>query len=320
MIDEPSPEDHKEDANGQSAEPHVSGADRGQKAYQRAQKAYEATNRLGKRLRETVGRLTTSEWITAVFTVVIAAGTVWNVVVVKSSLSILQGQLDEMKATREGSDKSFGDQLAVMRDQASAMRGQLNQMTATRRPWIAVDDFTITGIEIFPAGAGVIVDSRFKMVNLGQSPAVNVFISTALIFSGSEDFSSAIAKRICRPRPKGEDDLLDSYKSIVLPGESVELKSFHGAPSLAAAFSHSIEKPDGRTREDVEANFILAGCITYQVLGDSESHRTGFAYKATSLDLKDPDYKRVLKIPTDKGVVKDVVLTSVPFQAGNFAD
>jgi hypothetical protein len=98
MHDQQGPNDGQGKAEGDRTPSNVSMLNRRQKAYQRAQRAYEATQRLGKRLSDTAGRLTTSEWITAIFTAVIAAATIWNVVVVKGSLHVLQGQLNEMQA------------------------------------------------------------------------------------------------------------------------------------------------------------------------------------------------------------------------------
>ena len=186
MIDKPGPEDHKEDAKGQSVDPYVSGMDGGQKAYQRAQKAYEATKRLGKRLSETAGRLTTSEWITAIFTVIIAAATIWNVVVVRNSLGILQGQLDEMKAARESGD----------------------------RPWLQSVGLKVKSFR--SDGKYVAIWTNLSLKNVGHSPALKVHITTALMpsLSTSEEASEVI--RLCR---KAKANSYNFYSSIMFPGE-----------------------------------------------------------------------------------------------------
>jgi hypothetical protein len=97
VDNEPNSAHQQQKANGSARASNILKTDAGQKAYNRAQKTYEATKRLGKRLRETAARLTASEWMTAILTAAIAAATVWNVVVVETSVGIMRGQLIAMK-------------------------------------------------------------------------------------------------------------------------------------------------------------------------------------------------------------------------------
>ena len=67
---------------------------------------------------------------------------------------IIWGQLGEMKAAREGGDRSMADQMDVMRTQAKAMQGQFDLMNQqmqdarqTQRAFITVSDVTITKSE-----------------------------------------------------------------------------------------------------------------------------------------------------------------------------
>jgi hypothetical protein len=55
MGDEPNPENQQDEAESKGVRPHVSKLSARQKAYQRAQQAYEATKRLGRRLNQTTG-------------------------------------------------------------------------------------------------------------------------------------------------------------------------------------------------------------------------------------------------------------------------
>ena len=148
MGDEPNSGDQQDKAESKSKTPLVLKLNARQKAYQRAQDAYKATHRLGKRLSQTAGRLTTSEIIAAVLTAVIAGATVWNVVVVQRTLPILQGQLDEM------------------RDE--------------QRPWIYSDSFA-------PQGPITISDGKieFRMdytaINVGKSTASDVRAHAVLL-------------------------------------------------------------------------------------------------------------------------------------------
>ena len=81
------PESHKNDRNPVAA----THATESRKADQfSGHKGYETAKRLAKRLRSTSKKLTISEWLTVIFTGVIAAATVWNVYVVT-------GQLGEMR-------------------------------------------------------------------------------------------------------------------------------------------------------------------------------------------------------------------------------
>ena len=232
---------------------------------------------------------------------------------------IIWGQWGEMKATREGGDKSFDAQLAVMQAQAKATQGQLDQMTVDQRPWLAISDLKFNDITVYPVGAGILIDSSYKLTNLGRSPATEVIINTNLVFSDRESFNDQSTRSLCNEHPSTDDRLLATHNETILPRQVVMLESYPLLKiNFAATFSHHIEELENAGVSSVAADFFLAGCITYESLGNEAFHHTGFAYKAQGLNVKMPGYP-FARIPFDKGLVKeDLVVLPSPY--GNFAD
>lgn len=243
-----------------------------------------------------------------------------------SQFRIYEGQLNEMRAAREGSDKSFAAQLAVMQaqtramqGQAQAMQGQLDQMTADQRPWLAVSDLRFNDIVVYPVGAGILIDTSYKVTNLGRSPATDVFIKTALIFSERENFNGRLTRDLCNEHPSTDERLLATYSETVLPTQVLFLESGPMLKiDLAATFSHRIEDLENAGVSSIAADFFLVGCITYKALRSGAFHHTGFAYKAQDLDIKLPGFP-FTRVPFEKGIVKDNLIV-MPSPYGNFAD
>jgi hypothetical protein len=144
MRGEPKPRGQQGHRENKSAKPHIPKLDARQVVYQYARKTYEATKRLVKRLRESVGRLTISERIAAVLTAVIAGATVWNVVVVQNTLPILRSQVDEM------------------RDE--------------QRPWVFAQVIGMSG-KVARHADGMTVPLSFVLTNSGHLPASYVWVN-----------------------------------------------------------------------------------------------------------------------------------------------
>lgn len=231
---------------------------------------------------------------------------------------IIWGQLGEIKTAREGGDKPFADQISVMQDQVKAIQGQVNQIMAKQRPWLAVSDLKSNDIAVYPVGPGILIDASYKITNFGYFPAVEVFISTALIFSDRESFDDQSARNLCNEHPRIDDKLLAGYSNLILPGQVLELIGYPLRPNFATIFSHGVENLVNAGVRSVAADFFLAGCITYRTLGSEILHHTGFAYKAQIIDARMPDYT-FARLPLDKGPVRGNLVV-IPTPYGNFAD
>ena len=236
-----------------------------------------------------------------------------------SQYLIFSRQLDEMRRTREDGDKSFADQLAVMQAQANAMQGQLDQMAVDQRPWLSVSNLSVDGLRVFPVGAGVLASATYKVINLGHSPAVAVFINTDLVFVGIDKFDDWTARQLCKPQPAGEERLMVTYSDAILPGQTLNI---NGWPSEAGSFSHSTRALEDAGRYNINADFILTGCVTYRLLGSDILHETGFAFRTQAFQLQGPQHTVVpLPIEIDqKGEVRTGPLITTPSSYGNFAN
>lgn len=256
-----------------------------------------------------------------------------------SQFFIFQGQLQEMRATREGAEASTADQMAVMRDQAKAMQGQLDQMQAAQRPWLLVDGMSVSGIEQFPVGSGITAFARYKLTNLGRSPATAIFIKTALILKSLDKFDAGSVRKLCLPQPTSEDDrILAEYSDTVLPGQTETI----GGIGDAASFSHSIKNIDAerdaanKAAQDAATKagipnaitnkptkgwgtlFItptLVGCVTYKTPGSDVTHETGFAF-----DARNGFFSNIPVEVGQKGTIFDGRLDVTPSSIGNFAN
>ena len=148
----------------------------------------------------------------------IALLTVATIIVGYSQFVIYKRQLDEMRATREGGDKSFAAQLAVMQAQATAMQGQLNQMTVDQRPWLLSHDLTVEAIDVVPDIPMIMIGADHKITNFGQSPAMDVFINTGLFINGIDIVNVSAIRNLCARRPFGSE-MFFFYRDIMAPGK-----------------------------------------------------------------------------------------------------
>ncbi len=120
-------------------------------------------------------------------------------------------------------------------------------------------------------------------------------------------------------QPSNSERLFIKYNDVILPEQTLNIEGF---PSLAGTFSHNTEKLQQAGRDTIDADFILAACITYKVLGSDALHATGFALKAQSLNFRAPKYdpEPILIEIGKKGDVKITPPILFPAPYGNFAD
>ncbi len=117
---------------------------------------------------------------------------------------IIWGQWGEMKAAREGGDKSFADQIAVM-------QGQLNQMNLAQRPWVKLESSqpdSLTSDDAY----GVSFWAKVVVSNVGHSPAQNVSVTADLLI---RDFDPSINEGMKAACQKGDTD------SWIIPGQPI---------------------------------------------------------------------------------------------------
>lgn len=226
-------------------------------------------------------------------------------------------------------------QADAMQAEAKAMQGQLVQMETAQRAWLLVDDLSVGNIEQFPAGAGIVAFAKYRITNLGHSPATGIFINTALVFKGLDQFDADSIRRICMARPSEDERTLAEYSGIILPGRTQVIDGI----GEGASFSHAIDSIESeRDAQNREAQNIgqklgfrvpgkpakgwgslfidptLAGCVTYKVGGSDALHETGFAFNA---------HNGILNIPVEvgqKGEVFSGPLQITSSAVGNFAN
>ena len=128
-------------------------------------------------------------------------------------------------------------QADAMQAQTRAMQGQLGQMEAAQRAWLLVDNLSVSQIQQFPAGSGIVAFATYRLRNLGHSPATAIFIKTALVLRDLNQFDTKAAHSVCKPQPAGSERLLAEYSDTILPGQAEIIDGIGDA----ASFDHSIE-------------------------------------------------------------------------------
>ena len=229
-------------------------------------------------------------------------------------------------------------QMAVMQAQTKAMQGQLNQMTLGQRAWIMVSDLSASEIDQFPVGAGIVAFAKYKVTNLGHSPATSISIKTALIFEGLDHFSTKTVQSICAPPDSVENRLFSEHTSTLLPGQSETIDGIgnaarfaHPIDNIAAEDQASWELAQAEERRlgdddavpksphvngylEVYVPPVLIGCVTYKTPGSSLMHETGFALSVQN---------GISTIPIEvgrKGIVFQGTLDVAASAIGNFAN
>ena len=243
----------------------------------------------------------------------------------------MRGQLREMRATREGGDKSFADQIAIMQAQAKAMQGQLTQMALNERPWLAVSDLSFQQVETFAVGAGIVVSASYKVTNIGHSPARRVFINTALFLPDVDVFDEQRARALCKKAPPADSPNERRYTYTILPGQTETIDGFY---MEAATFNRRIgDDIEKRARDHggvIDTTLILAGCVSYLEAPEDKWAKTGFAFEV-GVWAEEVHYQRsvinhlLLPIPLkigEKGAlaVGGSSIRAIHFPVGNFAD
>jgi hypothetical protein len=181
----------------------------------------------------------------------------------------------------------------VFNNQLSVMQGQLDQMRSDRRAWIKVDEvaafaspnpvMNIPDGLVFPTkDFPGFLPLRILVRNVGNSPAFNVRVGAWAIFGYAENIPDLAAheRKLCASLdtyptvPKLVDNT--SFAATLFPGDVLSIDEV--AVSLP---SDSIKKfTDAKTNS---FQLWFYGCVRYN-LGDSDiPHQTGFAYRVSQI-------------------------------------
>ena len=186
--------------------------------------------------------------------------------------------LSTMVAVGAGLSARYAYQAAEAgRIQAQAAQGQLDQMTAAQRPWVLTSELSIERVDILPDIAAIMASTNYKVTNFGQSPAMDVFVTTALFIEGLDAVDKSAIRALCKPHPVGSELFLYFYRYVMASGKVEEIFGF---PIQNGVFAREIRSLEKRGITKVDANFVLGGCITYKFLGSDILHETGFAIRA----------------------------------------
>ena len=179
----------------------------------------------------------------------------------------LRGQLDEMRTTRESSDKWMTAQLKVMGDQTKAMQGQLDEMKAEQRPWVSVTIEDQPIVTIAPKKSTVSL--TFTIKNVGHSVALGATAD----YSADGEYNG-IGIPITDPCAQpGRFNIRDSR--TLFPGEVYTTRRYgllFGGWVLA-----DTHVPTGPPIPTLVVK--VSGCVTYTYEGSPIKHHTPFIYR-----------------------------------------
>jgi hypothetical protein len=271
-----------------------------------------------------VDRIDRSDRWMIVLTAVIALSTLVSAVIFGKQLIAMHGQLNEMRATREGGDAAFAAQLAVMRDQAKAMQGQLDQTVLAERPWVMLTDIKPQSLSSDDR-AGVFFLVNLAVKNVGHLPAQNVSVIGEVLIHEPLQLPEQAMRSVCH----------EAHGSFVIPGQVIfpdqtqnvdgdnpgsfgivaekiwaardaRIKSVDRAQYLNPALAEAVIAE--LSKFPFYAPLDLVGCINYRSSDNSALYQTGFIFSIatkpngnlfpllsgepvpdTSPDISDPD-------------------------------
>lgn len=138
---------------------------------------------------------------------------------------------------------------------ANAAKMAADAALASNRPWV-IAKFVVTNLE--KTAAGLNIGTNIELINIGNSPALNVFVSARFIQEEGDILSGLdIQKEVCH------------QVSLV---ETVSKSGIVVFPKLAT-FSNQVAVA---TVTEGKRRFYLTGCIAYMFAGSQEVHQTGF--------------------------------------------
>jgi hypothetical protein len=234
------------------------------------------------------------EWVTIIVLISTAIFALLAAVAAGTSAWIFYGQLDEMRAAREASDRSAADQLKLLGDQTKAIQGQLSQMALAERPWVMLTDIKPQSLSSDDE-AGVSFWVKLSVKNVGHSPAQNVSVTGQLLIHDSSQFPEPTMRAVCH----------ETQGSFVIPGQvlfpdqtqNVDGDNPRGFDILAeriwAARDARIKSVDRThyvnparaeawiaelSKFPFHAQLDLVGCINYRSPDNSALYQTGFIF------------------------------------------
>ncbi|WP_429344737.1 hypothetical protein [Paraburkholderia sp. GAS42] len=160
----------------------------------------------------------------------------------------------------------------IFNNQLSVMQGQLNVMRADQRPWISLSMQADGPLVHDATGWSFLV--KYSVANVGKSPAANVdFVATMIPWGPPQPNSDgspttfpdatadihAATENICNAM-EGFGGAA-GYGQILFPGEQ-QGQQFRVHPNGTIAGTGFVR------------DFIVIGCATYKFLGDPVTHRT----------------------------------------------
>jgi hypothetical protein len=219
--------------------------------------------------------MTTSEILMACLTAVIATAGVIGAVIFNNKLTVMQGQLDEMRSAGEHT-KRTADAAKESAD-AAKMAANVAEKTliSSQRAWIRIDEIGLGGGALAFDENGASVSISFKITNVGNSPAINVTPHAGLIvMKNGGPFHWQEQQRMCdeiRKHPFG-------LGFTLFPGETFPSNIGFGAWSLGVNISaEEIKKGLAVSADGKHVVLYVFGCIDYTFPTDPTTHhQTGF--------------------------------------------
>ena len=237
---------------------------------------------------------------TARATWAIALLTIATIGVGISQFLIYKWQLDEMRATREGGDKSTVDQLNIM-------SGQLSQMNLAQRPWIKLEKIEPTSLTSDDA-YGVSFWAKVIVSNVGHSPAQNVSVTADLLIQDFDLSSDEDMRAACR---RGDTGSWIIPGRPIFPGQTqaiggdvssswdIEIDRVRNARLARISSMYNTKAADGdaakaRAYAYATAKFpffapiALVGCINYRSPDNKALYQTSFMFDLEANDGSAP--------------------------------
>jgi hypothetical protein len=223
--------------------------------------------------------MTNSEILMICLTAVIATAGVIGACIFNNQLSVMQGQLNEMKSTGKQNEIVIATNKTLANAAKQSADVARQTLIASQRAWVRIDQIGFGGGGLAIDMNGARVSVSFKITNIGNSPAINISPQAWLaVLESGGPFPWQEQQRRCgeiRNQPFAQT-FANGF--TLFPGESFPSDIGIGDWSLEThASREDIEKGAAASADKKQIWLYVVGCIDYTYPTDANTHhQTGF--------------------------------------------
>jgi hypothetical protein len=194
---------------------------------------------------------------------------------------------------------------AIFWEQLQVMQGQLDETALEQRPWIYSETPVIQSRITRNQLGWYLINLKFRLHNVGHTPARFVYLTPVSAVLPDLSGIPARVNEICG-KSVGRSNYVGT---TIFPGQD-----FSYTPSVGINPSEI----ETAFRSRFVPNFVVLGCVIYQLPTGDKQHHTGFAYLIEQTKNGDP--RNAIPLPADPQNISLDDLLLVPWISENSFD